>query len=190
VRPFDFVILFLSFIYTLGLTHLLFAATRMLRHRRALVFSWPHALWMSANLMMLFGNWIAIWDFHDMKEMSLGVIAGGFLMAVIQYFVCALVSPDFEDGETYDMRAFHARESPTYLGALLVLMVVSLVVNQAAGAELGVQNWSDQNAMVFAMAPPLLLALLVRAAWAQLLAALAFAGLSLSFLVLYYPVLR
>jgi len=39
VRPFDFIILFFSFIYTLALTHLLFAVTRMVRHRRMLTFS-------------------------------------------------------------------------------------------------------------------------------------------------------
>jgi hypothetical protein len=58
LKAFDFIILFLSFIYTLGLTHLLLAATRMIRHRRTVIFSWPHALWMVAALGMLSGNWL------------------------------------------------------------------------------------------------------------------------------------
>ena len=40
MRPFEFIILFFSFIYTLALTHLLFAWTRMIRYRRTLILSW------------------------------------------------------------------------------------------------------------------------------------------------------
>jgi hypothetical protein len=75
--PFEFIILFFSFIYTLALTHLLFAATRMIRHRRELVFSWPHALWMLNALLLLVGNWMSLWDFHRQKTLSLAVIVGG-----------------------------------------------------------------------------------------------------------------
>ena len=50
MNPFEFIILFFSFIYTLALTHLLFAWTRMIRHRRQLVLSWPHLLWMLVAL--------------------------------------------------------------------------------------------------------------------------------------------
>ena len=190
MRPFEFFILFLSVIYTLGLTHLLFAATRMVRHRRTLVFSWPHALWMFAVLLMLFDNWISLWDFHELKELSLGLVAGGFLMSILQYFICALVSPDFEDGESYDMRVFHERQGASYLIAILAFLVLALGLNYAAGADLAVQNWANQNGLVLAMAPTALFALIVRKAWAQLVAAVIYAGLTAAFLVLYYPVLR
>jgi hypothetical protein len=89
VRPFEFIIVFLSFIYTLGLTHLLFAATRMVRHRRTLIFSWPHAFWMFAVLLILLDNWIALWDFHTLNEITLGVLVGGAVLSVVQYFICA-----------------------------------------------------------------------------------------------------
>jgi len=190
VRPFEFIIVFLSFIYTLGLTRVLFAATRMVRHRRALTFSWPHAFWMFAVLIMLLDNWISLWDFHAMKEMKLGVLVGGCVVSVVQYFICALVSPDFEDGETYDMRAFHERERRTYFSALLVFLLVALITNYAAGSNLGIQNWANQNAIVLAMAPAVLLPFFVRAAWAQLLGAAVFAGLCLIFLVIYYPIVQ
>lgn len=190
MRPFDFIIIFLSFVYTLGLTHLLFAATRMIRHRRSLTFSWPHAVWMFGVALMLVANWVTLWDFHELKTMSLAVVIGGIAISIIQYFACALVSPDFEDGETYDMHAFERREGRTYLAALLVLLLVALVINYAAGAGLGVQNWADQNAIVLAMLPPVLLAWLFRGPTVQIVAGLALTGLILAFLALYYPVLR
>lgn len=121
MNAFEFVILFFSFIYTLALTHLLFAWTRMIRHRRELLVSWPHLLWMLAALFNLTDNWISLWDFRNTTTLSLATIATGFAFVTLNYFLCALVSPDFEGGETYDMKCFHAREGPTYILTYLVL---------------------------------------------------------------------
>jgi hypothetical protein len=190
MKPFEFIIVLFSFIYTLALTHLLFAITRMVRHRRELTFSWTHALWMFGVLVLLLENWLSWWDFHKLEVLSLPVIVGGLVICISQYFTCALISPDFEDGDTYDMRAFQEREGRTYITAILALAVIALVTNYAAGADLGILNWANQNAPVALIVPFLLLALFVRAAWAQLLAAVVFAGNNIASVLLYYPVLR
>jgi hypothetical protein len=187
--PFEFIILFFSFIYTLALTHLLFAATRMIRHRRTLAFSWPHALWMLNALLLLIVNWISLWDFHVLKTMTLPVFLCGFALVGIQYFICALVAPDFEDGDTFDLRAFHARESRTYILAFVALLPLTLALNLAAGAGLGIENWAKQNVLVLAMIPPTVLALFVRARWAQIGGPLVLLGEMAAALVLYYPVI-
>ena len=124
--PFEFIILFFSFIYTLALTHLLLAAARMIRHRRSLVFSWPHALWMLDALLLLVCNWISLWDFHQLKSMTLPVILGGFALVGILYVVCALIAPDFEDGDGLDLRAFHEREGRTYILAFCDVLAAGL----------------------------------------------------------------
>ena len=115
--PFEFIILFFSFIYTLALTHLLLAAARMIRYRRSLVFSWPHALWMLNALLLLVCNWISLWDFHLLKSMTLPVILSGFALVGVMYLICALIAPDFEDGDGYNLRVFHEREGRTYIVA-------------------------------------------------------------------------
>jgi len=190
MEPFEFIIVFISFVYALGLTHLLLAITRMVRHRRTLVFSWIHALWMFGVLMMVFANWISLWDFHRLETISLPTMLAALILSVMQYLVCALVSPDFEERETYDMRAFNEREGRTYIGALFAMFIVALALNYAAGASLGVKKWSDQNSLAVIFIVPVLLALLVRAAWVQLIGALAFAGFIIAYLVIYYPVLQ
>ena len=187
--PFEFIILFLSFIYTLALTHLLFAATRMIRHRRELVLSWPHSLWMLTALANLVANWISQWDFRQMEPLSLGTIAAGLLFAIINYFVCALVSPDFESGETYNMREFHQQEGRTYVSAVLLLVVCALIENFAAGEELGVQNWGNQNWIVAFMLVPPVLALALRRSWAQIAAPILFIATAIAYCALYYPAL-
>jgi hypothetical protein len=189
MHPFEFIILFFSFIYTLALTHLLFAWTRMVRHRRQLTFSWPHFLWMLVALGNLSVNWISLWDFRTDGSLPLGIIATGFLFVIVNYFVCALVSPDFESGETYDMRRFHACEGPTYIAAVLVLIVASILGNFFAGAILGVTNWSNENNLVIAFLVPAVTALLVKRAWVQVAAPGALIAGIVAYAIIYYPAL-
>lgn len=187
--PFDFIIMFFSFAYALALTHILFAATRMIRHRKVLIFSWPHALWMLAALCQLLANWITLWDFRTMKVMPISIVLIGFVIVAVVYFICALVAPDFEDGDSYDLRAFHANEGSTYIAAFLVLTLLSLAINFAAGVGAGIQNWADQNLLVLAMIPVIVLALFVKARWVQVTCPLAMIAAFLFFLGTYYPVL-
>lgn len=190
MHPFEFIILFFSFIYTLALTHLLFAATRMIRHRRDLVFSWPHALWMLAVLVILGGNWLSFWDFKAFDEMRLPMVASGFVISIAQYFVCALVSPDFEGGETYNMKLFHEREHRTYIGGILAFCVMCIGVNTAAGASLGVVNWAAQNSLVLVMLVVLIPPLITRRPWVHILSPALMVCLGAAFSILYYPVLK
>ena len=189
MNPFEFIILFFSFIYTLALTHLLFAWTRMVRHRRRLTFSWPHFLWMMVSLGNLSVNWLSLWDFRTDGALALGTIAAGFIFVVINYFVCALVSPDFEGGETYDMKQFHECEGPTYIGVTLVLIGTSIAINFLAGSQLGVSNWSNENKLVVTFIVPPLLALAVKRPWAQLAAPAALLTGIISYAIIYYPML-
>jgi hypothetical protein len=103
--------------------------------------------------------------------------------------VCALVAPDFEDGEGYDMRAFHAREGRTYIAASAVMVFVSLGINAAAGLAAGVPNWANQNALVMVMTPAVIAPLFVRARWVQILAPIVIGLSTVAFLALYYPAL-
>ena len=188
--PFEFIILFFSFIYTLALTHLLLAAAQMIRRRRSLVFSWPHALWMLNALLLLVCNWISLWDFHRLTRMTLPVILGGFVLVGLMYLVCALIAPDSEDGDGLDLRAFHEREGRTYILVFAAYLPVAFVLNVAASAGAGIQNWAGQNAIIFAMAPPILIPLLFRATWAQIGGPLVLVGVMVAYLIIYYPVIR
>jgi hypothetical protein len=189
MRPFEFIIVLFSFIYTLGLTHLLFAATRMIRHRRTVVFSWPHALWMASALFLMTGNWLSLWDFHTLQAISLTTIAGGFGLVVIEYAVCALVAPELEADGDFDLQAFHERESRTYISAFLVIILFCLVINAAAGTGLGIQNWRNQNWIVLAMLPAAVVPLLVRNRIVQVIAPLVMLMLQIAYPIIFYPVL-
>ena len=86
----------------------------MIRHRRTIVFSLPHVLWMLTALLLVVTNWLSLWDFHNLTTMPQATIAAGFGFSVLSYFFCALVSPDF--------------------------IVAPLILNFAAGSGMGIQN--------------------------------------------------
>jgi len=187
---FEYLILFFSFIYTLGLTHLLFAMTRMIRHRRELVFSWPHGLWMAVALVNLLGNWLSLYDFRHLERVPLGALALALLLSMINYFQCALVSPDFERGESYDMEAFNRTEGPTYIGVVVLLAVGALGINYAASAVYSVTQWGEENGLVLAMLPPAFIALVWHNRWVQIACPLAVLILTMTFVIHFYPVLE
>lgn len=189
MHPFDFIILFFSFIYTLALTHLLFAATRMIRHRRQLVFSWPHGLWMALSMLLLCENWLSLWDLHDQEQLSLEAIATTFVMVISQYFTSALVAPDFEGGDSYDLREFHTRERRTYVGTLVVVGVIGVCINLEGALRLGLSSWGQQNWIALPFLALTSAALVFDRPVVQIGAPLILIAILLTYPVLYYPVL-
>ena len=190
MHAFDFIMLFFSFIYALALTHVLLAVNAMIRYRRKITFSLPHAIWMFDALLAVSINWISLWDFHETQVLSLGAIAGGFVLSIAQYLVCALVSPDFENDRDFDLRLFQNEQYRSYLSAFLVLIAVSIGVNIGGGTMLGIQKCTSENALVLPMLPAIAIPLFVRNQWIQIAGAVIFAILNIAYLLIYYPVLR
>jgi hypothetical protein len=188
MKTFEYVILFFSFVFTLALTHLLLAVTRMIRHRRELIFSWEHALWMANALLLLLANWLSLFDFRGQERFDLDSIAMLFIFVIGLYFACALVSPDFEDREEYDMREFHRREGATYIGAIALFIVVAFITNITASKE-GVGVWGTENWLVVWMIPVTILPLFVHKRIIQLTCPALLIAFNIAFLVLFYPVL-
>jgi hypothetical protein len=188
VHPFEFIIAFFSFIYALALTHLLLSITAIIRHRRIVVFSLPQALWMLAALVSLIANWISLWDFHKLQTITLGTIFVGFVLSVIQYLVCALVSPELRDDS--DLKAYNVQQGRAYIGAFAALVICSLFANVIAGSSLGVQNWAHQNTLVLSMVPAVFLPLIIRKPWLDAVCAFTMSALGVLFLLVYYQVLK
>jgi hypothetical protein len=188
MKIFEYLILFFAFAFTLALTHLLFAMTRMIRHRRQLIFSIEHALWMANALLLLLANWLSLFDFRGKESFDLDSIAMLVVFVITLYFACSLVSPDFEDREEYDMREFHRREGRTYIGALAALIIVSFLANIDASRE-GVGVWGSENSLVVWMIPPTILPLFFKNRFIQLVSPLVLMALTIAFAVIYNPVI-
>ena len=190
MRPFDFVMVFFSFIYSMALTHLLMAIVHMIRYRRQIVFDAVHTLWMAVALVSLVTNWISIWDFHGVEPLPLASIVIGFAFSIILYLACALVSPDVQAEGGFDLHRFQATQGRTYIAAFAVVIAFSIVVNYLGGAAMNIQNWSRENSVVIAMLPTTIPPLVWRARLVQVAAPLLFIVLIAMYLVMFYPALH
>ena len=190
MHVYDFIITFLAFVYALALTHLLLAATHMIRHRKELIFDWAHALWMGAALMVLWGNWISLWDLHGESTFTLPTIAVGFLYSILLYAVCAFVSPKLDGEDGMNMKRFHETQSSTYIAAFIVLFAITLPVNYFGATDLSVANWANQNAIVVAMLLAAIVPLVFRARWVQIAAPSSLIALLVVYMILFYWVLK
>ncbi len=76
------------------------------------------------------------------------------------------------------------------MGAVLVTIIASVILNAAAATAMGIQNWGNENAIVFAMLVPAIAALAVRKPWVQVAAPLVLVGITMAYIFIYYPVLK
>ena len=189
MSPFEFIIIFFAFVYSLALAHLLFAWTRMIRHRRQITFSWPHLLWMLVGMFLLAVDWLSTWDYQTFDKLSLVEISSGFLFVMLNYFFCALVSPDFEGGETYNLERFHSTEGRTYILVFVATVTIAIVENFLAGEKLGITKQGVENALVLFQLPLSLLPLFVKRPWVQIVAPAVILMTIVAYGAMFYPVL-
>src|ERR1700741_20901 len=97
MSAFEHVTALLSFVYALALTHLLARIAELVVARERVRFSGLLALGMANAVMMVFTNWLSLWDLRTVQSWDLGSVAIQFLFAVSVYVICALVGPKMPD---------------------------------------------------------------------------------------------
>src|SRR2546426_12807036 len=65
---FEHVLLLLSFVYALALTHLLSRIGSLLLARARVTFSGLLALDMANAILLVFANWLSLWDIRGLRE--------------------------------------------------------------------------------------------------------------------------
>jgi hypothetical protein len=185
MSAFDHVVLLLSFVYALALTHLLSRIGTLMLARGRVRFSGLLALGMVNAIGLVFSNWLSLWDTRGLKTWSLLSITTQFLFAISIYFVCALAAPDASNERTIDMEAFYwHNRRPFYLMAL-TLVILAMFANVAF---LGTPNpalFVSENVASLIFLVPVVLALAVKARWAQWLAGTGLLACITSFSVLF-----
>lgn len=174
---FEHIILLLSFVFALAITHLLSSVAGFIRAGRRLRFSWFHAFWMVNALAVIITNWISFWDLRLLPSWSVGTIFFTFLLAFVTYLQAALVCPEPRSEGTIDLCAFHAQQGQRYIGAFAALCAVAVVGNFIYGGTYNVTEWSAQNLAVIPMLAVALMATIVRRRWVDIAAPIALAAL-------------
>jgi hypothetical protein len=173
---FDHIILLLSFVYALAIAHLLSTTAMLIRRSAEVRFSALNAFWMLNALVVIMANWLSFWDLRTLPRWSVATIFFTFVIAFTNYLQAALVCPE-ADGEGHlDLVEFQSRQRTRIAGSFLASGVTALVANFAYGRVFGVVTWDKQNLAVIPMLVGCLIALIWRARWAQIAAAIVIAS--------------
>ena len=190
---FDFVLVLLSFVYALGLGHVMTSAGRLLVRREQVLFSGLLALAMANALLQVYVNWLSLWAFRSLERWDLPEITLFFLVAVITYLMCVVIAPEpecdqNETGKIDLPRVFwrnHRWFYASYLALLLTFVVVSVFYLETATPELA-KSVALSNLPYIAIA---LVGLFVARAWAQWIVGIAMFALTAYWLVVFAPAL-
>jgi hypothetical protein len=189
MSAFDYILLLLSFVFALALTHLLSRVGELLLARRRVRFSGLQALVILNAITQVYVGWLTIWDTHSVKVWDLMTITVFFLFAIGNYFVCVAASPEMPAEGTIDMEASYWSNRRLFYGVLAVLSVVSLGTNFAFLKTTDSALFLQTDLLTLPFFLPSLLALTVSAKWAQWASGLGLLALSISWCVVFVGVL-
>jgi len=189
MTAFEHVTALLSFVYALALTHLLARIAELIVARDRVKFSGLLALGMTNAVLVVFANWLSLWDFRLIKVWDLASIAVNFLFAINVFLICVLVGPKAHDQGPIDLEDFFWRQRPYFYGALVACAVLSLLANldflKTANAALFVK----QNLTVLPMLIPTVLGMVSRKRWVQWVAGLCYLASILGYTIAFYSTL-
>ena len=182
---FDFVILLLSFVFALAMTHVLSRVGALVLVRERVGFSWLQVLAIVNALALVYLDWLTVWDARTVKAWNLVSITLLFAFAIANYFVCVAAAPEPVAGGRIELETFYWKNRVVFWGAVAALNVIALPTNSVFGDGRDPQLALETDLWTLPFFAPCALALVVRARWAQWLAGFALLALSVTWLVVF-----
>lgn len=164
---YEHVIVLLSFVYALALTHLLSRMGGLLVARKRVRFSGLLALAQANAIWMVFENWLYLWNLHGIQSWSVAAITFEFAFAASLYLLCTLCAPEAAAEGRIDMEAFYGEQRRPYYATALTMQAIGVAdlifysTNSASGVAI------HDVGVTALLTLPTLLAMLVSARWAQ-----------------------
>jgi hypothetical protein len=185
MSAFEHVTALLSFVYALALTHLLARIAELVVARERVKFSGLLALAMVNAVLMVFVNWLALWDLRSVTSWDIASIAIQFLFAISVYVICALVGPKAPEEGMIDLEDFFWRQRPYFYGALIICLLLALLANLDFLKTPNVSLLVKENLGTIAMLVPSALGLISRNRTAQWTAGISFLVLIIGFAIMF-----
>lgn len=168
MHAFDYVVMFLSFVYAAAITHVLACTGDLIIAARRIRFSWLNAGWMLTATLVACAWWIGMWDMRRVGVWAMPEVGFLFTMAAVNYLLVRMVCPRVPAGGEIDLVAFHATEGRKYLVAYAVIAGVTVISNWALGEAHGLADFLQQNLAVLPMSLAAgLAAVFIRNRWVQ-----------------------
>ena len=189
MNAFEHVTALLSFVYALALTHLLARIAELFVARDRVKFSGLLALGMTNAVLVVFANWLSLWDFRLIEVWDLASIAINFLFAVNIFLICVLVGPKAHDEGPIDLEDFFWRQRPYFYGALVVCAFLSLLANLDFLKTANASLFFKQNLTVLPMFVPTVLGVVSTKRWIQWAVGLIYLAMLIGYTVMFYSTL-
>ena len=171
---FAHIVVFLSFIYAIAITHPLASGNQLIIERRRVRWSPLLICWMVSSVLLLIMNWLAVFRLADVTNWTIGQIFVHILAAFLLYYVCALPAPASQPSEPIDMPAHFAENRVPILGAFLLFGLSALLVNLVDLRSQGLSASTTVN-RIYGLFPNMVayaIGLCFRAIWLQWVVAL------------------
>jgi hypothetical protein len=185
MTAFEHVTTLFSFVYALALTHLLARIAELVVARDRVKFSGLLALGMVNAILLVFANWLTLWDLHVIISWNLPSISVQFLFAINVFLICVLVGPKTHEEGLIDLEDFFWRQRPYLYGALVACAVLSLFANLDYLKTANAALFLKENLTVLPMFIPTLTGLVSRKRWVQWAAGLCYLAMLLGYTIAF-----
>ena len=124
---FGYLSVLLSIIIGLGLTQVLTACGRLIRHRDRVRVYWPPLLWGGLLILIYVQSWWSSFGLRSYGNWTFFSFFVVLLQTVTLYMMAAVVLPEQLDEVIIDLRAYYTRQSGWLFGFFLATLCVSVV---------------------------------------------------------------
>ena len=161
---FDYVMILLSVVISLGLARALETHAQLMKHGKRVRWSPTYLLWLVVLLFSHIDIWASLWQLHDHARWSAADIGATLLACGVLFYSAIFATPDMDGDDEIDLWAFHMANRRRYLGALLAYMALGAWLNATLMSEAFSASNLTAAAPMFAI---LLAALFVSNRWVQ-----------------------
>ena len=187
---FDFVLLLLSFVFALALTHVLSRVGSLLLARKRTRFSALQSLVIMNAVVLVYVNWLALWLLRGIRDWDLLSITIFFVFAVCTYSFCVAAVPDVPTEGPVDLEQFYRENYRLFYGFIVLQDVAALLTNFVFLKTSDPTLFLRTNLDTLPFFLPPALAVAVAGRWAQWAAGLSLLGLSIWWLLTFSSTLR
>lgn len=124
---FSYLSVLLSIIIGLGMTQVLTAAGRLVRHRERVTMDWLPLLWAALMLVIFVQVWWSSFGLRQYRDWTFV----GFLLILAQtctlYLMSAVILPEQVEEPRTDLAAHYQRQHQWFFSLLLVTLIVSVL---------------------------------------------------------------
>lgn len=126
---FEYVMVLVSVILSLGIARILETHARLLQRGPEVRWSPTWLLWLVIIFFCHVDLWGSLWMIRDTPTWTLAGLLSVLMAAASLYYASVLASPDVEPGQPVDLWAFHQANRRRYLTALAAYLIMGAILN-------------------------------------------------------------